>query len=150
MTLVYRADITGIALKNSAIEGFTFDADQHHYDLTYEGDFALTADDFDVTVDGRSAIVVKNVEDLGNGNYRVAIAAVTPDLLTGNLYTYNFNKKRITGDVTGDGLVNVADVNALVSIILGLSEKNELADVNGDGVVNVADINALVSIILGK
>ena len=56
-----------------------------------------------------------------------------------------------TGDVNGDGEVNVADVNTLVDIILGGEADDatiKRADVNGDGEVNLADINALTDIIL--
>ena len=55
-----------------------------------------------------------------------------------------------TGDVNEDGEVNVTDVTALVSMILGNTPKNDAADVNGDGEVNVTDVTALVSIILGQ
>lgn len=53
------------------------------------------------------------------------------------------------GDVNGDGEVNIADINALIDIILsgGLTD-NPRADVNGDGEVNIADVNALIDIIL--
>ena len=54
------------------------------------------------------------------------------------------------GDVNGDGVVTIADVTALVNIILGKSEANAIADVNGDGSVTIADVTALVNIILGK
>ena len=56
----------------------------------------------------------------------------------------------MTGDVDGNGAVNVSDVTALVNMILGVIEKDDArADVNGDGVVNVSDVTALVNIILG-
>lgn len=57
---------------------------------------------------------------------------------------------RITGDVNGDGHVNVSDVTALINMILGIvSTDKSAADVNGDGVVNVSDVTALINIILG-
>ena len=56
----------------------------------------------------------------------------------------------LEGDVDGDGEVNVSDVTALVSMILGNIEQNAAADVNGDGAVDVSDVTALVSIILGQ
>ncbi|MBO4444210.1 MAG: dockerin type I repeat-containing protein [Bacteroidaceae bacterium] len=56
----------------------------------------------------------------------------------------------LRGDVNKDGDVNVTDVTALVSMILGNSVKNDMSDVNADGDVNVTDVTALVSIILGK
>ena len=52
-----------------------------------------------------------------------------------------------TGDVNGDGEITVADVNALIEIVL-TDGSSPRADVNGDGEINVADVNALISIIL--
>ncbi len=55
----------------------------------------------------------------------------------------------VVGDVNGDGEVSIADVNALIDMILsGTLEK--VGDVNGDGEVSIADINAVIDIILGK
>ena len=52
------------------------------------------------------------------------------------------------GDVNRDLEVNIADVNAVISIILGGNDDTIAADVNGDGEINIADINALIDIIL--
>ncbi len=66
-------------------------------------------------------------------------------------YTIQFKKPLAKGDVNGDGQVTIADVTALVNIILGKSEDElGMADVNGDGPVTIADVTALVNIILGK
>lgn len=57
----------------------------------------------------------------------------------------------LPGDVNHDGEVNVADINAIIDIILGGDaddKTRERADVNGDGEVNIADINAVIDIIL--
>ena len=54
------------------------------------------------------------------------------------------------GDVNGDGQVTVADVTALVNVILGKATRNDACDVNGDTFVTKADVTALVYIILGK
>ena len=58
----------------------------------------------------------------------------------------------LLGDVNGDGLVTIADVTALVNIILGKSTDYNTAvvDVNNDNVITIADVTALVNIILGK
>ena len=53
-----------------------------------------------------------------------------------------------SGDVNGDGEVNIADINAIIDMILGDNIGNT-GDVNGDGEVNIADINAIIDIILG-
>ena len=54
----------------------------------------------------------------------------------------------LTGDVNGDGEVNIADINAVIAIILGGNGDTTAADVNGDGEVNIADVNAVIAIIL--
>ena len=55
-----------------------------------------------------------------------------------------------TGDVNGDGTVNVTDITTLVNMILGVVPKDETrADVDGDGKVNVSDVTALINLILG-
>ena len=53
----------------------------------------------------------------------------------------------LTGDVNGDGEVNIADVNAVIDMIL-TGNQAALGDVNGDGEVNIADVNAVIDSIL--
>ena len=53
----------------------------------------------------------------------------------------------IKGDVNGDGEVNIADINAVIDLIL-TGRVNPSGDVNGDGEVNIADINSIIDIIL--
>ena len=59
-----------------------------------------------------------------------------------------FTAGAITGDVNGDGEINIADVNRVIDIIM-LNEPDMAADVNGDGEINIADVNAIINIILG-
>jgi hypothetical protein len=61
---------------------------------------------------------------------------------------FSLNAAAATGDVNGDGEVNISDVNAVIDIILS-GESNAAGDVNGDGEVSISDINALIDIILG-
>ena len=57
----------------------------------------------------------------------------------------------VKGDVNGDREVNIADVNAVIDVILGGQDIYEgRDDVNGDGEVNIADVNAIIDIILGS
>jgi len=74
--------------------------------------------------------------------------------IPGNYKIYTFrqgdvNAKRATGDVNGDGEVTIADVNAIIDLILS-GGYDQYADVNGDGEVTIADVNAVVDIILGN
>ena len=56
-----------------------------------------------------------------------------------------------SGDVNGDGEINVTDVTMMVDYILGKENAGFIigkADVNGDGGVDITDVTALVNIIL--
>lgn len=55
---------------------------------------------------------------------------------------------KITGDVNDDGEVTIADVNAVIDVILG-GVGSHRADVNNDGEVTIADVNSVIDIILG-
>ncbi len=66
------------------------------------------------------------------------------DLMTGDI---------IVGDVTGDGNVDIADVNAIINIMLQKNPASDYpgnADVTGDGNIDIADVNAVINIMLGK
>ena len=54
----------------------------------------------------------------------------------------------LPGDVNNDGEVNIADVNAVIDVILG-GGSSQSADVNKDSEVNISDINTVIDIILG-
>ncbi|MBO7609937.1 MAG: hypothetical protein J6S96_07030 [Muribaculaceae bacterium] len=57
----------------------------------------------------------------------------------------------IPGDVNGDSMVDVEDVNAAINIILKLKTVNDYpgnADVTDDGIIDVEDVNAIINIIL--
>ena len=59
----------------------------------------------------------------------------------------------VRGDVTGDGIVDVADVNAAINVMLGQNQDSRIkpkADVTRDGTIDVADINHLINILLGR
>ena len=57
------------------------------------------------------------------------------------------------GDANGDNVVDVADITAIASYILGsvpTGFNTDNADVNGDNVIDVADITGTAAIILGE
>ena len=72
-----------------------------------------------------------------------------------NVVLYYYGQS-LTGDVNGDGNVSIADVTAVVNIVLGKDNvkpylfNHEAADVNRDGEISIADVTALVNIILNK
>ena len=87
-----------------------------------------------VTIDGS---LVGNAGPFGGvGNvvfYKVITVVVTPR----------------SGDINGDGSVNIADVTLLISRLLG-GTATDGDDVTGDGEVTVADVTRLISMVLSQ
>ena len=53
----------------------------------------------------------------------------------------------LKGDVNGDGVVDMADISAIISAMA--SDKDKKADVNEDGTIDVADIFTVLTIMVG-
>ncbi|MDO4972302.1 MAG: phosphodiester glycosidase family protein [Bacteroidales bacterium] len=96
------------------------------------------------------------------GNYPIVLSSIQFNMnasTTGKEYhmvfknfasVYNAIPETKTGDINGDGVVNVSDVTALINKILSLADFSDaVCDINADGVVNVSDVTALVNLILG-
>ena len=87
-----------------------------------------------------------------------SITIANPNRSTQNLYgiEVRYAKASLRGDVNRDGSITIADVTALVNIILGKDNvqpykyDHDAADVNTDKGITIADVNALVTIVLGK
>ncbi len=57
---------------------------------------------------------------------------------------------QVVGDVNGDRRVDIADVNSIINIMLGMSVQVTEADVNCDGLVDIADVSTVINLMLGK
>ena len=58
---------------------------------------------------------------------------------------------QVRGDLNGDGIVDVSDVNMMIDMVLGKADLNyNTADLNDDSTIDVSDVNALIDIVLGK
>jgi hypothetical protein len=68
----------------------------------------------------------------------------------GSLKTFRTGPEPIMGDVTGDGVIDVSDVNLIINMMLGKTGLAPAGDLNGDGKIDVSDINAVINIMLGK
>ena len=75
--------------------------------------------------------------------------SATIDLANMDYMCFGEVEASLKGDVNNDGEVNIADINAVIDIIL-TGGTNARADVNGDSEVNIADVNTLIDIILAK
>ena len=115
----------------AALEGYTdvaYVEPQTEIDLTFEDGQTKTVSGQVVTENGKQYVAV------GKTRYEVLETLGKP-----------------VGDVNSDNTVTIADVTALVNIILGKTESpGDVADINGDHSVTIADVTALVNIILGK
>ena len=59
-----------------------------------------------------------------------------------------FFDSTLHGDINQDGMLNILDIVALVTIILNNDNNNMQGDLNNDNLINVLDIVMLASIIL--
>lgn len=57
---------------------------------------------------------------------------------------------QVQGDINGDDQVDIADVNAVINMMLGKTAQTAAGDINGDSSVDIADVNAVINIMLGK
>ena len=60
---------------------------------------------------------------------------------------YGFNRR---GDMDGDGQVDIADVNAIINMMLGKVLVNPAADLTNDSQVDISDVNYVINIMLGR
>ena len=63
------------------------------------------------------------------------------------------SERLATGDINGDGTVDVTDVNIVINIMLGKANNGDYpgdANVDGQGAIDVSDVNTLINIMLGK
>lgn len=83
---------------------------------------------------------------------RVETKSSVVEYLFADFKTLGFSGE-ISGDANGDGVVDVADVVAVVNYILGKASGNfneAAANINGDEEIDVADVVGIVNIILGR
>ena len=57
----------------------------------------------------------------------------------------------VRGDMNGDGIVDVTDVDIMIDMVLGKAPQDlTKADLDGNGLVDVSDVDMLIDIVLGK
>ena len=79
----------------------------------------------------------------------VALRSSATNCLGAFYDNFEFAHVGLTCDVNQDGVVDIADVNAVIDTMLGKAE-HALADCNGDGQVDIADVNMVIDTMLGK
>ena len=99
---------------------------------------------------GETATYFQSLETTRPMYYRIAMAggSSSQPAYLDNVKFY-YNDVLVLGDVTGDGLVDVADVNEVINVMLG-KQTNAAADIDGDGMVDITDVNAVINLMLAK
>ena len=169
---------TRIIVNHSSEPSWIGDVDRSNFSfyLDLDPDFVYTPEDWEqnlaAILEGHEPIAVVRLQGTGawsvrkrtageflvnvTGTHELFMVYNTPDFNTGaNVWDIWFDKHvdqqpGVPGDVTGDGQVDIADVNAVINIMLGRAASVPAADVTGDGNVDIADVNAVINIMLGK
>ena len=111
-------------------------------------------------IDVNAAIVPTLGDEVWAGVDQPSVKLGTIDNETAELYAsaeqwqeFYIMHYYLLGDVNGDGIVDVTDINLMVNKILGKQAEPfiaQAADINNDGKIDVTDINEVVNMILGK
>jgi hypothetical protein len=102
-----------------------------------------------ITVGNQTSYTVTGLSD---GTYYFAVTAFDP---AGNESDFSNEVSATVGtpavgcDISGDGSVNVLDLQALANVILGINPAAGSHDLNLDGRVDVVDLQILINVILG-
>ena len=130
------------------------------YDERFTAEYPVEASEGEIVID-MPVTDFCDAADLGNFPLHLVYYYITHSAVTtGEQYSFQIpgmelvyasmppdEPQPLTGDVNGDGEVNIADINAVIDMILS-SNLSPAGDTNGDGEVNIADVNALIDLIL--
>lgn len=128
---IYNGDLTAIPSREIVEEG----------DSTWRMVSGITEDNYTVRAldEGLYEYMVKAIYTDGTESVWSNIQNV---ILTGE-------GDLLIGDVNGDNEVTIADVTALINILLSHDmSQQDVSDVNGDGETNIADVTALINYLL--
>ena len=148
--LVYLGAMTDLRYQGVTIDGW--DPAVTTYNMEMEAEPNL--DDFTATIEGASAVLTKSMEQNADGSYRIAISVVSGDLQNAACYIINATVAGgMKGDVDDNGLINIADVTALISYLLTDNSDDinlNNCDVDNDNHINISDVTALINILLNS
>ncbi len=69
---------------------------------------------------------------------------------SGSYYLDFSDDEAVLGDINGDGIVDITDVNMVINMVLGKLDKTSAADVDSSGDFDITDVNSVINIMLGK
>ena len=139
----------GYIIKSYSLQAAKSSSAAHTYTLTADNGTSITP----AIANSASGYTELSVSDVNAASTAISITStdISRWLALADFTVELVPQTALPGDVNLDGSVTIADVTALVNIILGkASESHGVADINDDGSVTIADVTALVNIILGK
>ncbi|MBR6249141.1 MAG: T9SS C-terminal target domain-containing protein [Muribaculaceae bacterium] len=166
-----------IIVNHSSEPSWIGDVDRSNFSfyLDLDPDYIYTPEDWEqnlpAILEGHEPIAVVRLQGTGawsvakrtagqflvdvKGKHELFMVYNTPDGNTGaNVFDIYLDKYEdapgVRGDLNGDGVVDIEDLNLAINIMLGKQEKTNAADINDDGVVDIDDVNILINIMLGK
>ncbi|MBR5685979.1 MAG: phosphodiester glycosidase family protein [Muribaculaceae bacterium] len=164
LTLYSLPDAVGLIFNSSMpVDYVQIDTRNRYY--TTSNFLRIDPEEGDMFEAGKDYTILLNLDALGGadnlGTYPLTIKTIkfTLDktasagdytLALKSFYCHypNISQEGLVGDLNGDYEINIADVNALIDIILSSAGGTPADDVNGDGEINIADVNALIALIL--
>ena len=122
-----------------------------YFSLSHSGAFRLPNGNTFITTFGAPPFYDNNIFEIDNNG-------IVQWEYIGNLVTYRaikypytyFDNEIQSGDLNGDGILNILDVVALINIVLGNTDPVESGDLNGDGILDILDVVQLINIILSQ
>jgi hypothetical protein len=103
--------------------------------LVYFGEEITEAGNYTLTIPSGSIIIYTLGEDVHEFNFNYTIAG---------------GADFIVGDVDNSGHLSIADVTALIDLLLSGGVAPDAADVNQDGGVGIGDVTALIDLLLAN
>ena len=99
-----------------------------------------------------TGVVEIDVSTLPPGEHVLSWMMGDERVVWSQIYTETFKIRPKRGDVNLNGVVDIADVNILINVILGMDQASNYDDrcyLTDDDKVDISDVNAAINIILG-
>ena len=131
-------DYGAMATLTNTTTGTTYQSDMYDVGfnvLVYFGEEITEAGNYTLTIPSGSIVIYTLSEDVHELNFNYTIAG---------------GADYIVGDVDGNGRLSIADVTALIDLLLSGGAAPDAADVNRDGGVSIADVTALIDLLLAN
>ena len=138
----WQVDVTSDGGQNWLVLEYT----NQSQDTWVQKNFLLSTTGIELTNQIQFRFIAEDILNSGDSGTGGSIIEAAIDDFSVSIFNTNPD---LSGDLNGDGILNVLDVVALVNLVLIDSGCPDVADMNGDSDCNVLDVVILVNLILG-